>query len=360
LAESSTGFAKLSDALDRREKMNAGKLPALLKLQFAVAFFALPFLSLAQTGGERPRYPDPDVWVCGALRHPKSDSERSCLQGKVKTVRGERRSVAVWGGRLVEAPAIYFEESYDERGNKTEVVGNNAALSDPKRTIFSFDDKGRPTGNKLFVARSPDPVEVRAYSYDERGNKIKDEVIRPEADQRSVIEYSYDAKGRKTEESYGFWNINGWAHKTVYTYEGNVVRHVIYSKDGAVTGKGVSVYDDDHHLVSEEQYAVAAGGEPTLWRKVSYRYDARGLTVETLYEKAEERLGARAVYGYDERENLKSVTRYRGDGSFIVREVIEYKYDARGSWVERLSSYQRSEEGEPEPFFVERRVITYY
>lgn len=307
---------------------------------------------------------------CGASSGAKTTSEKRCLRGKVRSVTTGARTARAQGGGFVEGP-LYFvgRDTYDERGNLT-----LAELSDSgngpgpvgvvfRRVVNSFDQQGRQTAQKSYEAGANEPMSVIAYSYDERGNRVKMDSWRTKPDSHIIVEFTFDEKGHETGISSSNLTPDGWKtvkSKKVTTVEGGLTVARSYSLDGKPRGRTEFVRDERGNTLSEELYETDARGEEQLKWKVTYRYDERGLLKEAIYHKAEAWLGARAVYEYDEQGNCTSLTRYNSDGTFAVAVHREYEYDAAGNWVTCVSFSRPRENRASEPFNVVRRQIAYY
>jgi hypothetical protein len=311
-----------------------------------------------------------DLSVCGAPPRAKTDKERLCLRGKVRAVTTETRTVRAQGGGLVEDP-IYLvtKETYDERGNRTLIeISDSGNGPGPVGVVFrrgvnSFDEQGRMTSSTWYEAGTDEPVSVVAYSYDERGNRVKTDSWRTKSDAHIVQKFSYDAEGHEDGTTFSRLTPDGWQtskSKSVTTVEGGLTRVRSYSTGGALRGRTEVLRDGRGNPLREENYVADARGEEQLQWKVTYRYDREGFLREVIYHKAEASFGARAVYEYDEKGNCASLTRYNADGTVAVAEQREYEYDAAGNWVTRVSFIQWWENRAPEPYNIARRQITYY
>lgn len=300
--------------------------------------------------------------ACGP--HPRSESGSECLRGKVMTITGEQRPVRMQGGRAVEGELFStVKVNYDERGNRTLVLGSGPVGLPDRRHVYSYDAQGRMTGVEIYEAGTDAPKSVVLYSYDERGNRVKLDSTRTEPDARMIQEFSYDEEGREVGGSTSHLTAGVWrthTHKTAVTVEGKTIHSRSYSPEGVLRGRVTTLKDDRGNTLGEELYRVGARGEEQLRWKAAYRYDEKGFLREVFYHKADEWLGARAVYEYDERGNMTSLKRYHGDGTFAVGGHREYEYDAAGNWVKRVTSHWLSESGPAQPYRVERRHITYY
>ena len=313
---------------------------------------------------------DGELSRCGASPHAKTASEKLCLRGKVRAITTETRTVRAQGGGLVEsAPYSVVKDTYDERGNLTLVeISDSSNGPAPvgvvfRRGVISFDEQGRQTASKWYEAGADEPASVLAYSYDERGNRVKIDSWRTKPDMHMIQEFSYDAEGREVGLTSNNLTPGGWQtskSRSVTTVEGGLTITRTYSADGALRGRAEFLRDERGNILSEELYRTDARGEEQLQWKVTYSYDRRGLLKEVVYHKAEAWLGARAVYEYDEQGNCTSLTRYHADGTFAAAAQREYQYDSGGNWVTCVSFSRPWGNRAPVPQNIVRRQITYY
>lgn len=313
---------------------------------------------------------DGELSRCGASPRAKATGEKSCLRGRIRAVTTEARTAQSQGGGLVEG-RLYFvgKDTYDERGNLT-----LAELSDSgngpgpvgvvfRRIVNGFDEQGRHTVSKSYEAGADEPASVVAYSYDERGNRVKVDSWRTKPDAHIIQEFSYNEEGHEVGSSSGRLTPDGWQttkSRKVTTVEGGLTRVSTYSPEGALRGRTEVLRDERGNVLSEELYGTDARGEEQLRWKATYGYDRKGFLRDAVYHKAEAWLGAKAVYEYDEQGNCTSLTRYNADGTFAAAVEREYEYDAAGNWVTFVSFSRPSENRAPEPYNIVRRRITYY
>ncbi|MDX6484426.1 MAG: hypothetical protein QOE95_2197 [Gaiellaceae bacterium] len=306
---------------------------------------------------------------CGASPSAKTSSEKSCLQGKVRGITTEARMARALGGGLVEG-ALYSvaKDTYDERGNVTLIeLSDSGNGPGPVGVVFrrgvnSYDEQGRMTSSKWYEAGADEPASVVAYSYDERGNRVRIDSWRTKPDAHLIMETSYDAEGREVGSSSSRLTPDGWQtskSKKVTTVEGGLTSVRSYSPGGALRGRTEVLRDERGNILDEELYRTDARGEEQLQLKITYRYDRKGFLIEVIYHKADASFGARAVYEYDEKGNCTSLTRYNADGTFAGAVRREYEYDAVGNWVTFVSFSQPLENRAPEPYSIVRRLITY-
>jgi len=313
---------------------------------------------------------DSELSKCGAAPLRGEFYERACLRGGVRMVTTEARTARAQGDGLVEG-ALYFvgRNTYDARGNlvlsELSDSGNGPGPVGVvfRRGVFCYDEQGRQTASKWYAAGADEPLSAVAYTYDERGNRVKIDSWRTKPDMHSIQEFSYDAEGRQVGTSFSDLKPDGWKtsrSRRVTTVEGGLTVVRSYSAEGAPRGRTEVLKDERGNVLSEELYRADARGEDELQWKATYRYDERGFLREVVYHKAEAWLGARAVYEYDEHGNCTSLTRYGAGGTFAAAAERRYEYDSAGNWVKFVSFTRPSEGAAPVPFDIVRRRITYY
>jgi YD repeat-containing protein len=313
---------------------------------------------------------DGDLSLCGASPRAKTASEKSCLRGKVRAITAEAGTARPQGGGLVEGTLyLVTKDTYDERGNVTlREISDSGNGPGPvglvfRRGVNGYDEQGRMTSSKWYEAGADEPQSVLAYTYDERGNRVKIDSWRTKPDAHIIQEFSYDAEGHEAGTTFRRLTPGGWQtsrSKHVTTVEGGLTRVRTYSPDGALQGRTEVLKDERGNILSEELYRTDAQGEEQLQWKVAYRYDREGFLREVVYHKADASLGARAVYEYDEMGNCTSLMRYNADGTFAVVLQRKYEYDAAGNWVTCVSFSLWWENRAPEPYNIVRRQIAYY
>lgn len=323
------------------------------------------FQSTSQTKNAEIGYTGADAYLCRSSKRPRNDIEAFCLRGKVKTIKEESKGVISQNGGWVDGPVVsYSSKFYDERGNRIEAVINNASSNlrgyAETRHIYGFDGQGRATGWKAYHEGNSEPAAIITYAYDEKGNRIKEETIHTNGSVHAISVFSYDDAGRRVEEIYDNPTGKGRNHKDIYTYVGNAVHKVSYSKEGAVVSSQTTTNDEETSSATLEQRIADVQGKLMLTRQISVKYDNEGRVIESRYHKAEAQFGAKAIYEYDDKSNITSMTRYKADGTFAIRELFKHEYDAQGNWVTLVRLMQYSENGEPLPYRVERRIIAYY
>jgi len=227
----------------------------------------------------------------------QSDREHDQLLGQVESVRWEGATVTNRSGQLVTGPPEWlWTDTYDLAGNIILRSFNNG-----DKFVFSYDSAGNKTSRE-YIRNS----EVRANP----GVSEKSQDVR--LDNGTVVhnriyKYKYDRRGLRTEES--IYAENGsLVEKTKYSYDakGNRIQSINVQNGSSQVAKAVFIYGD-------------TGKDPTQ----------RNLHVET----------------------------HGGRGALDAREFYQYKYDAAGNWIRRITA-----RGYINPDFVGAtyRIITYH
>jgi hypothetical protein len=173
---------------------------------------------------------DGDLSLCGASPRAKNDSEKSCLRGKVRAITKEAKTARPLGGGFVEGDLYSVnKETYDERGNRTLIeISDSGNGPGPVGVVFrrgvnSYNEQGRMTSSTWYEPGADEPSSVLAYSYDERGNRVKIDSWRTKPDMHLIQEFSFDAEGHEVETTFSRLTPDGWQtskSKNVTTVEG--------------------------------------------------------------------------------------------------------------------------------------------
>lgn len=230
---------------------------------------------------------------------PKSDAEDEGLKGRVKTVFKETQDLSgTWyvSGRKPSSVDYYDErgqftrrEFYDYKGNLSQVA------------VYGHVGGERVRSDKMVEHEyNPPPVMVAA------GPPTVGE--RPKSDPRYTyrFRYKYDDKGRLVEEA---WHHSGgrlWL-RYVYKFEGDKKEELVYSEDGSLNQRYVSMLDSKGNEIEQISYDVKTG------------------SIESRYSYA-------------------------------------YEFDSQGNWTKRTTSKWITKDGKEQfaPYYVTYRTITYY
>jgi antitoxin component YwqK of YwqJK toxin-antitoxin module len=225
------------------------------------------------------------------------------------------------------------EDTYDEKGNRTEQVFYTVAGTVGGKIIFTYDEKRN---------------EIAAIRYNANGV--------PES--RTVS--TYDAEGHKT-ESRSYTAAGRLTRRTVFTYDaqGNETAAQSYTPDGTLANSTVSTYDATGNL--EEITWYCADG--TLAGKVTYKRGAKGTLISSVsYDYApDSTLQSRTDVSYDLRGNPTEVVWYGDNGRRKKTETSTYQHDVFGNWIRQTTTkwVTVGSTSSFEPPVVTYRTITY-
>lgn len=267
----------------------------------------------------------------------KSDRETYDLKGKVKTYRLER-ALSTDGKEGQRKPWQHMV--FDERGNYLEytiysndyprtykfvsryVTGGNILETtregSGEKVIFVYHPKERQI-EKFTQTNDGHVLDKWIYTFDETGNKTKEEHITVDKDlgQRlmkpiDVITFNYDSQGRPSEEEY-------------------------FNEDGS----------------------KATNPIVPIHKKV-FVYNQENRKSEIMTYKLDGSLFNKQVIKYNERGGVAEITTYSASLSPVSHETYS-AYDANGNWGKKVISNISKKDGKTfEPTQVLYQIITYY
>jgi len=271
-----------------------------------------------------------------AIAGVKTDLQKEGLTGPVQTVLIETAQFSNESGQWIEGPReLSARITYDVRGNKTAVIGNDAT----GKTTYTYDAQGNRTG-EVYYGSDGTLYETLGYIYDDKGKL--NEITSYGSDGQPLgrhVAYTYDDKGNQTG---AVWSHSGASY--TYDSDGHLIEETVHSS-GQIRSRLVHVYDAQGHRVSTTSYA---SHDPGLGiEKVVTTYDARGNTLEqtTYYTQ-------RA----DEPERPVPPP---------AKRVYTYEWDAHGNWTKQTQTFCSFETGKlvcesSHLSTVTYRTITYY
>lgn len=244
------------------------------------------------------------------------------------------------------------------------------------RSVYSYDDAGRLTGIVSVDQEGNERLaEIRDYTPDGRQTRS---VFVPKLDAAvgfAVTDEYADQPGGRPNEVH-FRDAEGRLLRRLILHrdpDGRLLEEQIYPGDAMPSGIQAEL---DSLPPAERQSATALFASlqgPDLM--MAYAYDPKGRMVERRLRMGD--LGGhRAVFRYDDYDNKVEETTLHtsremqidAEGHFqTVNERsdqqdarLDYRYDTRGNWIERLVWIRHA----PEPDFhrsnIERRQIAYY
>ena len=224
-----------------------------------------------------------------------SDASDNGLHGRVKTVLEESQDLS--GTWSVQTKKRDFFDSYNELGNLTrrEFYDYKGNLHDI--TVYGYIDGNRVSQSKTIQHEyNPPPV------MSPPGAPIK----KSDPRYQTRFDFKYDEQKRLIEHSW-FHSNGELSLRYVYKYTGNQLEEMVYSEDGSLNQRSVSLLD------------------------------AKGNEIERT--------------SFDPR-----------DGAPGAKHSYVYEFDTHGNWTKRTTSKVMTKDGrsQPEPLYVDFRTITYF
>ena len=257
------------------------------------------------------------IFICllldsSAVAQKKSDTEHDRLIGLIKSIRVET-------ARLVSKSGLWQEKRRDlER-------------------VINYDSEGYLTKEIIYID-SPTITRI-TYRYDKDGNRSEDILVEggPGPSSSSYKVYGTDKGGSKGDGDVRSVRMVRRVYK--HDSNGNRVEETIYGNTSSATirsGRAISgIYN---HV-----------------------YDGKDQRIETTFREAG-LLKNRWVFSYDERGNVKEMSKYTDGGYLLLRESYEYELDIIGNWTKRITSKWKEKGSKSyfEPEEVTYRKIDYY
>jgi hypothetical protein len=263
------------------------------------------------------------------------------------------------------------------------------------RTRHFYDSSGRPIRT---VAIEADGIERESerFRYDSAGPKTKVEFLPAPA---AGVDMLYAVDG--SEQSYG---VHGATTSTT-TYDEHDLPNEVQFHDATHTLVHTIVFtrDRDGRVLTEEgrfagatpfgnQMAetfknaseedraklaalMAVAFPDQTFTRTSYEYDQKGRRLAVTRDMGAMG-GERTTFVYDDHDNVveetaessRHIVSLDDDGNTVEKEEptlgsrtrLEYRYDTRGNWTEKVVSARTDQDHDFRRWNVERRVITYY
>lgn len=303
--------------------------------------------------------------MCAEPTHPRQDKEIDCLHGFVRTVHSEIVALVKRGDTYVNDHTSQIRDvAYDRQGNALEriVYGFDSAYQKhvDSRVVYTYDAQQRAMGWEDYANGRPVPAKS-VYSYDGRGNRIRETVTQADGKIRAVLTLVYDAKGQNIERitesprSVPYWRIVNF-----YDEKRNLTQSTAFDANGELVSKSVNTFDAQGNRIEAEGYTVNSNQAAVLINKTSYQYDTRGVNTRRRSYGSDGTLLSEVIYRFNDHGDLSSVTSYGKDGTFSGSSLFDYQYDSLGNWIRCTHLLQKAETSQPEAYYAEIRTLAYY
>ncbi len=292
--------------------------------------------------------------ACPSTPQNKVDREQEGLLGPVREVWLRRlRSVKMAWLFPIERRMPLRLTSFNERGNKTEVVSYEPAHQKVTET-YKYDLSGRKIERSI---KQGSILTKTLYYYDAEAGRI--ESIEKVTDGKHSVTRRYasifDKKGNQVKAIYSDDSIAEISASYRYEFddEGRLATIETYDSNETVNHKIVCSYDLSGRLSQKSWYGLTKGE----YERRVFAYGPNGRTEQRLTFDRTASLERQIVYRYDERNNLVEVAGYDSHRSLVGRTSHTLQFDDVGNWIQRVS--QTGDPRKPTAEWVEFQVITY-
>jgi hypothetical protein len=196
---------------------------------------------------------------------------------------------------------------------------------------------------------------MRKASFDERGNKVRNQWFASEDSHASVTVFRYDDDGRKRSEAHHGGDGSLRATKTYFFDEaGRLEASTSHLPDGTPYIKIAYEYDEEGHIVS----TVVRNEKGAVLARHSYVYNDAGLMMKGTFESD----AGKTIIEYNEKGDAISEAAYEQDDAVSEEAIRTFEYDRFGNWTKCTESRSVTDDAGKAvvtPHQVTYRTITY-
>ncbi len=264
-------------------------------------------------------------------------------------------------------------------GNVKSIESLTYTYDDDDERFFShskalFDQQGKPVEQHKFNTSDGSLHSKRINIYDKSGNAESEHYkgeVKPERpsflyDQNgNFYKIIYDSENEKSEVVFE------------YDQQQNLIGRSVYIEN-ILKEKAVWEYDKNRNKTKRDLYRYSSNGDFDIKLTLQYEYDRKGriianyrfeddtISYKSLFEykkKGKEKIAFIYLNGrdfsnketiiYNNKNNIIAEKNYR-NGKIKYQITYNYKYDAKGNWIERKRFYNERLAG------LIKRVIAYY
>ena len=253
------------------------------------------------------------------------------LSGKVKSLRETwYKAVKVNGEiRKGKREIAYIDDAsyfvYNDAGRKIETAALGKDGKVTERRTYVYDDNGIYTDVEVYDANGVASKHIYVNTYDEKGNLISREHLRPDGSLDNRYTYTYDNNGNMLEcTSFGGGKAAGSKQVWKLDGKGNTLEDILYKTDGKID-----------------------------W-KFNYSYDEKGNRIEETVYKGETKFIIKYLMKYDEHGNEVETDWCRESGKIYRKYFSKYEYDSYSNWIKQTGFHK------DKPEYISERELTYF
>ena len=193
------------------------------------------------------------------------------------------------------------------------------------RYVYTYNEKGLTLTEKVYYTDSEDP-DILTYYYDSSDRVIREEFASYNGGDGNTCEYTYDTRGNKIKEVFKYV---GAEITTEYTYNAkNLLVYETttscYESDTYITSRRYT-YNGEGQLIEE---GTVSNGVYEKWN--DYSYDERGNLIKEENEYS--------IHQYEYNENDLLVKESVYNVSMDSTTITVYSYDNQGKLLEKKDS----------------------
>lgn len=260
-----------------------------------------------------------------------------------------------WNGKIDEDKVIGKVDSIIVTKYLAKLRDSNVVKREPREKKYKviFDKKGLLI-NKTYIGYSDQLSDSYDYTFNKRGDIIKEVSKNSKGENRFIIEIAYDKSGKMTEEKH--WSIRGnqdrWVIKNNED-ENTAIRYLAKGEGDFTSSSGTKYYFNKSDLITKIEddnyvwlYEYDDNDNLTLrvmdeiMQAISFGDDSESFPISSVEMK------------YDSNSN---VIRYidKSNGKVSKEKVFTYEYDNHGNWVKKIEYWK------DEPIYIFEREIFY-
>lgn len=264
---------------------------------------------------------------------PKSDLEKSNINGKVKSLKSITYSGIDKFGKFDRISIIKEEiRKFNESGNITETSLQNNTSNDENFVSKALYDKGTLIKEYLLFDNKGEMINRTLNFYDSRDMKIKKQFFHKDNFFNETTIYKYDEYRNLIEEIVK--DLEETKIKKTFSYkydtQNNLIEHTYNFDDSLVI---FHKYDKQKNLILEEGIY-----KRTNYRefKYSYEFDENKRLKQKIIEEGDSGNNYYEETSYDKFGNVAIFKKFNLNKELMGYNEFEYQYDNYNNWVLRV------------------------